>query len=592
MKKSYRARKLMMLVMALMMLCSLFGMSAAEENVTPLLVPDAVVSTDGNITLNKWAERIGPDEWKVTVTADVKAIEVEPPKLEVVFVLDTSLSMKECADEEEHKNIGTWQYHTHDDSCPDGCDKYMIQHRKNNSCHYWTSSYADVQITPNRLTVATQAAEQLISSLPKGTAVSRVSFASRAFVEPTFTSGIYAAGETYLMSGVDLALQQFSNSEKTKILVIVTDGAATDNRYSSTALSAFTGAGGMVFTVGFNHEDANLAGMVANGGAYYHAGNPGELTSAFNQIGKKISTMVVDPMGSTVNFDITGVETNNNLSHSGNTIYWRPTEGQNMVGRVVEYSYNVKLNDSADRSEGTHLDVPLNGTTTFRYGITTGTGENATTQMNKLNFPIPEATYAYSSVQVRWVDEEGKDMSQYGFSPTEAEKMISDYSSDTYQPEFKTDYTNITERIDIPDGDGVYYQYVGTEYKADEQLLSSVDGVDATKAAAYTVVHQYQKVVPGNLEIIKALPNANDTMLADRFTFSITGPETFAGTVSYTLNKEPMTGTVDEKNTLTIEGVKADDVIQLQYIPSGDYTVTETGADGNKLFYNVTYPEG
>ncbi|MBR3905158.1 MAG: Cna B-type domain-containing protein, partial [Clostridia bacterium] len=47
-----------------------------------------------------------------------------------------------------------------------------------------------------------------------------------------------------------------------------------------------------------------------------------------------------------------------------------------------------------------------------------------------------------------------------------------------------------------------------------------------------------------------------------------------------------------EKNTLTIEGVKADDVIQLQYIPSGDYTVTETGADGNKLFYNVTYPEG
>lgn len=112
MKKTYMARKLMML-------CSLFGVSSAEENVTPLLVPDAVVSADGNITLNKWAERIGPDEWKVTVTADVKAIEVEPPKLEVVFVLDASNSMRECADEEAHKKGLEEGRHSHVEGvCP------------------------------------------------------------------------------------------------------------------------------------------------------------------------------------------------------------------------------------------------------------------------------------------------------------------------------------------------------------------------------------------------------------------------------------------------------------------------------------------
>lgn len=123
------------------------------------------------------------------------------------------------------------------------------------------------------------------------------------------------------MKGVDLAVGQFSTSNRTKILVIITDGAATDNAYSSTALTGFTNAGGMVFTVGFNHQDANLAGMAANGGSYYHAGNPGELTSALNQIGAKITSMVVDPMGPKVNFDITGTTpTNGTLITQGSTI--------------------------------------------------------------------------------------------------------------------------------------------------------------------------------------------------------------------------------------------------------------------------------
>ena len=87
------------LVMALMLCTGVFAVSLAEGTLTP---PDRV-SDDGNITLHKQAERIGPDEWEVTVSANVNATPVEAPPLEVVFVLDASGTMMWCTDEEMHK---------------------------------------------------------------------------------------------------------------------------------------------------------------------------------------------------------------------------------------------------------------------------------------------------------------------------------------------------------------------------------------------------------------------------------------------------------------------------------------------------------
>ena len=79
-------KRIFVLVMALMLCTGVFAVSSAAE--ADPLKPADVTSSDGNITLHKQAERIGPDEWEVTVSATVNQTPVEPPELEVVFVLD------------------------------------------------------------------------------------------------------------------------------------------------------------------------------------------------------------------------------------------------------------------------------------------------------------------------------------------------------------------------------------------------------------------------------------------------------------------------------------------------------------------------
>ncbi|MBR2925569.1 MAG: VWA domain-containing protein [Clostridia bacterium] len=68
-------------------------------------------AADADITLSKTAERIGPDEWEVTVEAVVGNKPVQKRQLEFVFVMDTSSSMTYCADHDTS--------HTHDEDCGD-----------------------------------------------------------------------------------------------------------------------------------------------------------------------------------------------------------------------------------------------------------------------------------------------------------------------------------------------------------------------------------------------------------------------------------------------------------------------------------------
>lgn len=107
-------KKVFALVMALLLCTGLFAVASAAGDP---LKPDDVVSSDGNITLHKQAERTGPDEWEVTVSATVNQTAVEPPPMEVVFVLDTSNSMLGCPYMDLH-NQG--YFHSHDASCPYG----------------------------------------------------------------------------------------------------------------------------------------------------------------------------------------------------------------------------------------------------------------------------------------------------------------------------------------------------------------------------------------------------------------------------------------------------------------------------------------
>ena len=322
-KAAVWTKKVFMLVMALMLCTGVFAVSSAEGG---MLKPPDRTSDDGNIILHKQAERVGPEEWEVTVAATVNQTAIEPPPMEVVFVLDVSSTMNACADMEQHNSYfnGGGFTHIHTVNCPENCTATMHVHVAGgpSSVCYKMGGANGLVYYPRRIEVAKTAINSLVDQLPESATIKYTHFSTNAGVVDSYNSlGQYdIQGQTYIMKGVDLGLSQFSDSNATKILIIVTDGEATDGLYSSTAFNSFDG---MVFTVGFNHVDANLSQMAKNGGSYYQASNPGDLTSALNQIGAKITSMVVDPMGPEVDFDIVGIKPENgNLITQGDTMFW------------------------------------------------------------------------------------------------------------------------------------------------------------------------------------------------------------------------------------------------------------------------------
>ena len=164
-----------MLVLMLACLLMLAGIpSALGDDINDPLKPPDVTSADGNITLHKQAERIGPDEWKVTVSANVNATPVEAPPLEVVFVLDTSNSMLLCPYEVLH-NEG--YFHNHNDAtCPfgDECTVTSIMYHYSNRACEINFGNGWVKVSPNRYDIAISAINNLTDSLPKSADIGRV----------------------------------------------------------------------------------------------------------------------------------------------------------------------------------------------------------------------------------------------------------------------------------------------------------------------------------------------------------------------------------------------------------------------------------
>ena len=72
MKNAWTMKLLLIWLAALLMLT---GSAAALGEETDPLAPPDLVYEDGNIVLHKNAVRIGPDEWEVTVSATVTALE-------------------------------------------------------------------------------------------------------------------------------------------------------------------------------------------------------------------------------------------------------------------------------------------------------------------------------------------------------------------------------------------------------------------------------------------------------------------------------------------------------------------------------------
>jgi len=503
---SLKGKRLLALLLGAVLLLGNFGLPARAAGEEDPLKPDDLLYEDGNIILHKQAERVGPDEWDIHVKATIKDQPVEPPKLEVTFVLDASNTMNMCAEEYLHNTYFSHYYHgyggdctlictntdaahIHEDACY-SCGTYRQQHSStgNQPCKYYIGEgFANENAYESRFSIAKQVISKMVSALPDGTNVSRIMF-NDSGAEKIVTSfdAITPIGDTYMMNGVRLALNSdcFTDDPSTKkIMIIVTDGAASDDDYGATdsAFQAFRSNGGIVYTIGFNHNDPNLLSMVANGGTYSQASNPAELEQVFDHITYELTAMLVDPMGQKVGFEInsaqqptTSVEGSITYDPTNSTLYWNPSSSSDIANSSIEYTYTVKLNQSADWSVGVHSGVDLNLPTDLLYGV------KSSNEMKSAAFPIPAATYAVSSLQVQW---------QCGGTnlktPSAVESVICDYPGAA----FATDYTAAEPSITI--GDKTYY-YTGTVITKNG---AETDAVTIEDAAAFVVTHQYTEEV-------------------------------------------------------------------------------------------------
>lgn len=433
-------------------------------------------------------------------------------------------------DEEEHTHINSCfilncgkETHEHTEEC---ADLICTEEAHTHSSECYGGEYACGFTDTTRFGVAARVAERLIANLPEGTDITRLAYDRDFYDGISNYFDLETGSGTNTWTAITKALSNgyFSQDESKKILVLLNDGAADDSSGTAKELLAEfkdpEGTDGMVFTVGFAYDGEMLAEIAGNGGYYMYAENASDLTVAFDKLEQTLTAMLEDPMGAAVGFDKTTIyemQTSGGvISSNENTIYWNPAEdGSDTVrNSTIKYSYKVKLNEQADYSSGSHT-VKLNNPTYFRYGFKEGASEP--TQMKEAQFPIPEATYAVSTMQTKW-QADGTDIQ----TPLEVEARISNYASASYIPTFEQDYRTITPIIPIENSND-YYRYIGTTVTADGTEIPGVDAVDASQAVAYVVVHRYERVNSHELTLggTKTLVG-RDFMQGDSFTFTIT----------------------------------------------------------------------
>ncbi|MBE5802620.1 MAG: Cna B-type domain-containing protein, partial [Clostridiales bacterium] len=144
---------------------------------------------------------------------------------------------------------------------------------------------------------------------------------------------------------------------------------------------------------------------------------------------------------------------------------------------------------------------------------------------------------------------------------------------------------------DLPTGN-----YTVTE----DQATAQVDGYDLTVSgsgeskavaenatASFTIHNEYTRET-GSLTIAKVIPSATSSMANDAFSFIISGPADWTGSVSYAIGQQNGTAHVQD-GKITIDGIKHNDVLTLSSIPSGIYTATEAESEGNTYTYTPSY---
>ncbi len=353
-------KKLLSLLLCLSFVLALVPTAMAVDTDTDPLKPADLYYTLGgestsgekpDITLSKTA--VANDDGTYTVTLSAEAVETVTTKpTEVVFLLDTSGSMKYCADGRggwcDHSDwvLGVW------------CDRVKAGH------------------TNSRLTEAKSAIKTVVANLSKNddTTIKYVQFGnSSAKVVDSYDTISEGNGDTPLSKGTETALKQFTDGDHNKVLIIVADGESDDG-YASQKIKEFKDKGGIVYTVGFTFSSKNFTAL-ASKGCSYDAGNADALKVAIDEITTKVAGLISDTMGDDVELipgSITaagdGYTENNSefwTSDDNRTLFWTSKEG---LSNKITLTYKVKITDAAKAAAKENgADIPLNKNATLNY---------------------------------------------------------------------------------------------------------------------------------------------------------------------------------------------------------------------------------
>ena len=368
-----------------------------------------------DITLRKQAVLNNDGTYRVTLTATAERVITAKPT-EVVFVIDGSNSMYWCDEKPEGGDIG-WigdeddgHYHGNGDWGRDGVFCTLVEKGEEDS----------------RWEIALKAIETMQKNLGnEGISYKYVVFGGTNKGNPDGsrieTPDTLAAlqktrpkGGTHLSAGVEVALNQFSNSnnDTNKVMIVVADGDSNDGYPQDrrngrfTEFGQFKNEGGEVYTVGFTFSNPDFSNISSGNGYSFDATNAEQLNLRMEQISENIKGLISDPLGEGVKLvdedDIQVTKSDHqedggSLWVTGDTINWTSAKGLN---GTVTLTYNVALKDS-EKKAGIYT-VLLNGDAKLNYIYNS--------EYHSIPFPVPEATVRAATLDVvvsnRTVDEQ------------------------------------------------------------------------------------------------------------------------------------------------------------------------------------------
>lgn len=466
------------------------GTPTTEEDADIQISKDAVYNED-------------TDDYTIMLKASAKS-QITTKPTEIVIVLDKSGSMAWCTE----KNPG----HNHRGGSP--CEPV-----RNGS-------------EESRWTIAKNAISSMTSALAGKATFKYVVFDGDAYIcESDFKYNWHGMsfdyepeGSTNLVAGVNKGIEQFSESEDSnKVLVIVADGEPDRNIFPTEQANAFKNASenNVIYTVGFAYDAAGGPFKdLASGDDYFlEANDSTELNEKMTEISKNIPGLIVDPLGTQVEYVDGSLETSSTqvpASYDHNTINW--SDDQNGLAGTVALTYRVKVKDSV-KEDFDHADeIYLNGKAELNYSYL---DENGEVQRPKaISFEIPKVQT--SILNVEYKDENDK------LIKTEKEKVILNEKNTL----FRTTLDDIND-FDMTEGTDTKTYYVTEKPEAIPQpeageIMTVTVRVSTTNPQQkYTVLYKSEGIPETSVKLPAAaeyLEGENVTIIeapeAEGYTFS------------------------------------------------------------------------